>query len=162
MDAITSTDAGQSASACVGLPSEFHTLCGQLTRHYASVEVDVLRAIEWLDPTGKTPPTLSQRVARLRTLIENRTDPISKNMGKSLDGLKPHFERRNVLVHGTGTIANRATSWLWPWEIRTGSKAVIERGFWTAQEMRDFQKDLKSKSDRLHSHVNQLAKKPPA
>lgn len=154
MDTKTSNDTGQSVSACTDLPSEFHTLCGQLTRLYARVEGDMVHAIEALDPSGKIPPTLSQRVARLRTLIENRTDPISKNMGKSLDGLKPHFERRNVLVHGTGTIANRATSWLWPWEIRTGSKAVIERGFWTAQEMRDFQKDLKSKSDRLHSHVN--------
>lgn len=156
MNAVTAIEAGQAKSASSSHAAEFHFLCGQMTRHYARVEADVVRAIDRLDPDGKIPPMLSSRTARLSLLIDRRSDAPSKGIAKALIALQPHLDRRNILIHGVGTVASRPNNWLWPWEVRAGSKAIKERSFWTDVEMREYQSDLKSKCDRLHSYVDRL------
>jgi hypothetical protein len=127
-----------------------------MVQHYARVEFDVVRAVKTLDATGKIPATLNQRVERLRALTDGKTSRDLKALGKSLAVLQQHFERRNVIVHGSGSITVRSGEWLWPWAMWVSPKAQEERGYLTAAEMRQFDKDLKSSSDRLHSLVDRL------
>jgi len=139
MNAVTAIEAGQANTASGSHATEFHCLCGKMTRHYARIEADVVRAIECLDPDGKIPPMLSTRIARLSQLIDGRSDAPSKGIAKALSALRPHLDRRNILVHAVGTVASRLNSWVWPWEVRAGSKAARERSYWTDAEMREYQ-----------------------
>ena len=155
MNAVTPIAAPADATA-TSHAEEFYRLCGRMVGRYARIEFDIVRAIKALDAEGKIPATLNQRVERLRALIAAKPNSNLASLEKSLDGLRPHLERRNIIVHGCGSIASRSGSWLWPWTMWAAPKTEEERGFWTSQEMRDFYRELNSASDRLHAYVERL------
>lgn len=137
---------------------EFCRLRGRLVSLYAKLEQAIVGAIQRLDPKGKIPPMLSPRLKRFRSLLkEGGEQSFVDKIEKSLDALEEHVGRRNALVHADGNLAPSGEgSWRWVWHCARSEDGEQERGWWTAQELLDWEADLHSHIDRLCAHVRKV------